>query len=246
MIKPFESVIKVETDILNPSIFDLLKLMQKGMQDASITHADEIGYGAEKMNSYNAFWAIARLRVKIHKSLVNHHTYRILTWPNPYDAIGIDRNYQIYNEFNDLVITGMGKWVIINKLTYNLIKPINFELTKNHLFAPVEKTIPEGYLRQLSSDLTKKIKIDRRVSSSEIDQNGHVNNVVYLDYIQNAYFEVKRKNVDISEYQINYSESLFDAELFTMDITETAEGARIQAKRNSDNKLIFSSIIISS
>ncbi len=244
MIKPFEFSYRLECDLPNPTIFDYFKIIQKWMQDASIAHAEEIGYGSDKMREYNAFWAVARLRVKQLGPIINHHNYRIITWPNPYDLVGIDRNYQVFNENNQLIIIGIAKWVVIDKSSFSLIKPSHFELTKNHLVSPKEKIISEGYLRYDPLDPSSLKMIVREVQPSEIDQNTHVNNVMYLDYISEAFTNKRNRLFSISEYQINYSNSLFLTDKFTMNITDNDQEMHILAKTNDDNQLVFSAIIV--
>jgi len=242
-INPFVTTLNLDCNCQNPTQFDLLKIMQKGLQDASTFHADVIGYGAEAMDPYNVFWAIARLRVKIIHPLINHHVYRILTWPNPYDAVGIDRNYQVFDDSDVCVIEGMGKWVIVDKQKFTLIKPKEFILTKNQVNTLENKIFLDGYLRFNRSNDSLIVKIKRTVNAAEIDQNGHVNNVVYLEYVANAVTIVTPNDLSFSEYQINYSESLFRGDEFTMEVTREANIMRIIASRDRDQKLVFQSII---
>jgi len=243
MIKPFETTLNLDCSIQNPTQFDLLRIMQKGLQDASTFHADVIGYGAEAMDPLNVFWAIARLRVKIIHPLSNHHVYRIVTWPNPYDAVGIDRNYQVYDDKNTCVIEGMGKWVIVDKQKFTLIKPKEFILTKNQENKLDNKMFIDGYMRFKPTNDSLTTKIQRTVNRAEIDQNHHVNNVVYLDYVANAIKTATPEAMELVEYQINYSESLFMNDEFTMDVSVEDQTIRVVASRNKDLKIVFQSII---
>ena len=244
LIQPFETTLYLESNLSNPSQFDLLKIMQKGLQDASTYHADTIGYGAKEMDPLNVFWAVARLRVKIIVPLLNHHHYRIVTWPNPYDVVGIDRNYQVYDEHNICVVEGMGKWVIVDKKNFSLVKPRDFVLTKNQINDCLDKMFSDGYLRFNKANETLLTKVQRSVKTSEIDQNNHVNNVVYLDYIADAIEKGLKHKIRVTEYQINYSESLFIDEKFTMEISETFNHLYITAYRDVDHRLVFQTIVL--
>ena len=243
LIQPFETTIHLESNLINPTQFDLLKIMQKGLQDASTYHADVIGYGAKELDPLNVFWAVARLRVKIISPLKDHTHYRILTWPNPYDIAGIDRNYQVFDENNECVIEGMGKWVVVDKTKFTLIRPKDFALTKDQVNTCLDKVFIDGYLRFNKTVEILQAKVQRTVKSSEIDQNNHVNNVMYLDYIANAVEVAMKQPIQISEYQINYSESLFLDEGFTMEVTEAFNTLYITTYRDIDHKLVFQSII---
>lgn len=243
LIQPFETTIFLDSNLSNPSQFDLLKIMQKGLQDASTFHADVIGYGAKELDPLNVFWAVARLRVKIISSLKNHTQYRILTWPNPYDIAGIDRNYQVFDENNVCVIEGMGKWVIVDKAKFSLIRPKDFVLTKDQVNTCQDKVFVDGYLRFNKTVEILQAKVQRTVKSSEIDQNNHVNNVIYLDYVANAVEVAMNQPIQIFEYQINYSESLFLEEGFTMEVTQDFNTLYITTYRDHDHKLVFQSII---
>lgn len=244
MIKPFECSFRLDCNLENPNIFDYFKIIQKWLQDVSIAHAEVIGYGSEKMSVVNSFWAVARLRVKQLGLIINHANYRVVTWPNPYDLTGIDRNYQVFNENDELIIIGLAKWVIIDKLSFSLVRPNQFELTKTHIDAPIEKVISKGYLRYSTLDSSSRNQLPREVSISEIDQNAHVNNVRYLDYISEAFAYRQRQLTRITEYQINYSNSLFYKDKFTINIMDNDYEMHIMSKRNDDDQLVFSAIII--
>lgn len=245
MLKPYETSFYVDASQNNPSIFNLLIIIQKAMQTASIDHAEVIGYGKKQMDDNHAFWAIARLRVQVLLPLQNHHQYRMITWPNPNDFAGIDRNYQVYNQSNQLIIQGIGKWIIIDKEKYSLIKPHQFELTKNSQTAPSEKVISDGYIRFNQTDENiSSYRYVRHVKAEEIDQNGHVNNVEYLRYIEEALKQNNLVQSQINEYQINYSLSLFENDIINIDVTSLNQNTQIIAKRFRDNQTIFSAVII--
>lgn len=245
MVKPYETSFYLDANQNNPSIFNLLIIIQKAMQMASIDHAEVIGYGKKQMDDNHAFWAIARLRVQVLLPLQNHHQYRMITWPNPYDFAGIDRNYQVYNQANELIIQGVGKWIIIDKEKYNLIKPNQFVLTKNSQSAPSEKVFSDGYIRvnQIDKNIGS-YRYVRHVKPDEIDDNGHVNNVEYLRYIEEALKQNDNVQSQINEYQINYSLSLFEKDIINIQVTSINQNTQIIAKRFRDNQTIFSAVIL--
>jgi len=245
MIFRFETSFHVATGKSNPTQFDLLKVMQKGLQDASTAHAEVIGYGNSIMDQYGVFWAIARLRVKIIEPLVDHSLYRIQTWPNPHDAVGIDRNYLVFDESGRCVVMGMGKWVIVDKNDFKLVKPNTFKPTAQMVNTLTDKVFLEGYRRFQGDASFPTRHIHRNVSDDEIDQNNHVNNVVYLDYLAQAVSQTVGHDRIMTEYQLNYSESLFKGQSFSMDITERPGEIHIIASRLHDDteNRVFQAII---
>lgn len=245
MIFRFETGFQVATGKPNPTQFDLLKAMQKGFQDASTAHAEVIGYGTSIMDQFGVFWAIARLRVKIIEPLVDQTLYRIQTWPNPHDAVGIDRNYLVFDASGRCVVMGMGKWVIVDKVDFRLVKPNTFKPTAEMVNPLTDKVFSEGYRRFQKDSSFPAEKIHRDVSDDEIDQNNHVNNVVYLDYLSQAFGQTSGHERIMTEYQLNYSESLFKGDRFTMDITEHLGELHIIASRQRDDteNRVFQAII---
>ncbi len=245
MISPYEIQFVLKPLANDASLSANLMAMQKVIQDASTDHASLIGYGKTEMDALNVFWAIARLRVSFFKSLVANETYSIKTWPNPYEAVGIDRNYLVFDSKGDLVVQGMGKWVIVDKSTFKLVKPKQFALTSGQNNPLVEKVYPDGYRRYSNDHPNITFQLDKYVHMKDIDQNGHVNNVVYLDYIFSTIHEWNPSPLTITEYQINYSESLFKNDRFKMQLVDCDDHILLSAYRveSEGNSLVFQALI---
>jgi len=231
MITPYEIQFVLKPKPNAPVALGILMAMQKVIQDASTDHATVIGYGKTDMDAYNLFWAIARLRVTFLKPLKADETYAIKTWPNPSDAVGIDRNYLVFDSFGELVVKGMGKWVIVDKTSFKLVKPKNCPLTNNQTNLLIEKVYPDGYRRYPIDDSKPTFSLERTVQDYEIDHNGHVNNVVYLDYLFSTVNEWNGSPLEVSEYQLNYSDSLFKDDQFIIHLVNHKDDLSLSAYR---------------
>jgi len=246
MVNKFCTACQLTTNNKLASQSELMRIMQKGLQNASLDHADEIGYGQRILDQNHVFWAIVRLRVKIYGLLVANETYRIETWPNPIDSIGVDRNYRVFDKNNHCVVEGMGKWVIINKLNFELVKPINFEPVSSVFNEMQVRVFTDGYHRLNIDKNIMPTRVNRQVTVLDIDHNNHVNNVVYLQYLHDIISISNNKNRDINEYQINYSDSLFLNESFEMEVYDYKDEINVISRRNGTNnqKIVFQGYVL--
>jgi acyl-ACP thioesterase len=226
-----------------PTQWDAFKWLQKQLQDRSLEHSKENQQGVDDLKRHHAFWAVARLHVRLDYPIINHHRYEVRTWVNPMSSLGMDRHYEVLDEQHRVVARAVGKWVIVDDERYVLIKPATLSsLDLNQHEALNQKAIDPMYLDYPSVSDSPTLSLLRTVVDSEIDFNHHMNNVVYLDYIESL-LKLSNRNRPIKDYQITYSQSLFLGDMVRLSLYDYEETAIVYGVLDKTQKVAFRAIL---
>ena len=151
----------------------------KVLEYAGGRHSNSIGYGINQIYDTKLSWVLLNWKVKIIKRPIYDDLLIIKTWPRGSNKIITYRDYEIYDESNNLLIQASSKWTLINidtkeleKLPLDLIEKFNEE----------DKTVFEdGSIPKLKEPTEYLLEKECKVTKRDIDVNEHVHNVNYLD-----------------------------------------------------------------
>lgn len=182
MYKTRESIVKAKEvdlhDVIRPSgILDLF-------QDIAGKHAEELGLGYEDAYNKGFFWVILSESFEIVGKIPTYDSLvRVNTWPKPNGRLFCEREYEILDKDNNLIIKGISTWGIIDIKDRKILRPdiVSF----NGEFYP-ETKYPNPQRHKLGLKPRDIIsEYDYKVLLSDCDHNRHFNNARYLDMIYN-------------------------------------------------------------
>jgi acyl-ACP thioesterase len=239
-----------ETFIVNENEVDefghiCIQTLQKKIQNASNQHGYLLGFGFKDMNQIGLFWVVSRLMVEINFLPKLNQEITIETWLEAPSSAGINRYYQIVDQNMQILITGVAKWSLVSRDTLKLVKTNEFgfitDLEFNdeliHFSFPVLKKIPR---QDINSSL---YIVKRKVSSNELDENNHVNNTVYIQYVIDGF----KGSLDIHMYQISYVSPLYENDRFELYYFEKNNQIIVEGYQISSTKemtLSFQALLI--
>lgn len=186
-------------------------------------HAESFGMGQQALNEHNIAWVLAKSRLTVYDSppIGLDSDVLVVTAPQPHGSLDYIRDYYVYNLDGKLLAKGSGQWLHIDITTRRVVRPKVEYLGEFVDFTAYENTrIDKLPLASEGAPIGT-----HRVTKSDIDQNGHTNNIKYADMIYNAIG--CRDNKTVCECVINY-------------LNESREGDEIalfcesDAKDNSD------------
>lgn len=172
------------------------------LQECAWDNARLNDFGYEYLNKKNAFWVLSRILVQVDEYPNWKDEIEIKTWPKGTDGFFALRDFEVYKE-DRIIARIISSWLILDQ---NSRRPCRLE---NYNFVH-ENFLQESAINQtlnkvvLKSDL---IQADsRKVYSSDLDVNKHVNNATYVKWVTDSYCA---KNSDvISEFEINFISEL--------------------------------------
>ena len=169
-------------------------------QDVAGQNADEMGIGYRELIKKDVIWVLLRNRFDVIKSPVPYSSVIVKTYPHKPGRGDFDRDYYIESPTGETYIKGSSKWCLINFKTRKILfgdegKCDGDEYTETCVY-------PEGVKKIKNFSEEGFEKFSGRTEFSDLDHNGHVNNVKYLDYVFNA---VKPgKSEEVTSLEIDY------------------------------------------
>ena len=193
-------------------------------QEAAISHAVRLGVGREAMAETGQVWIISRMTVQVDRRPKYCETVTLRSWPCGFDRLFAIRDYQIVDKDEKPLISARSAWLVIDIEKRRPIRPqsimgilpLNEGLEALSPEAGAVVSLPE---RGDSPDMQK--AAERKALYTDIDYNGHVNNVRYIQWIEDSLDPVILENADRMRLDINYLNEIIsgeDVELFSASI----------------------------
>jgi acyl-ACP thioesterase len=196
----------------------LYALMQY-MQEIAAGHADELGFGFERMSEMNAYWVLSNIGLEIARLPQRDENLTIKTWPSGYSRTVATREFVGHDNNNDEIFRAGSDWMVLNRKTNKLRNLFRLDLD---LPKTGQKVLSER-LRRLEPCGDYK-SIDRtRVPYSAIDLNGHVNNTEYVRWGVDALRRAFPSTKAVRSLQVTYLSEIFDGDEIMLSVSSNDE-----------------------
>lgn len=206
----FDSYDRIRPD----SIFDYFQV-------GAGAHAVNLQLGYDDLLQQNKIWVLLRSKFIIIKYPKVNDLIKVITWPLPKQRIEYERQYQIVDENDEILIKGTSIWCLVDTNTrmisrFPLLYPGDFYNEDN---------FSEPYDKLPTFDLSEFVfSYQHQVRFSDLDHNRHMNNARYSELIINS-LDLSDEKV-ISEVDINF-------------INETKQGDMIRVYKKKNNNHYF-------
>lgn len=170
--------------------------------------SDEAGYGILDIEQKGVSWILIDWKLKIIKRPKYGEELLVKTWGRNYKKISTYRDYEIYNQNNELLVIATSKWVLMDIKSKKIIR-ITPEIVGKYKM--LEKSVfGELELEKINlinvQDYTNSIKYE--VKRRDIDINGHMHNIYYLDLAYEALPEEVYENRPYNNVRISYKNEI--------------------------------------
>jgi acyl-ACP thioesterase len=152
-------------------------------QEAALTHADNLGVGFDAFAKAGQGWILSRISVFVENRPSYGETITVESWPRGYEKLFALRDYAIRDNSGKIIARGRAEWLILDIEKRRPLRAKDI-VEKLPLNAGVD-ALPAGTLNLKERDDLVKIN-ERKAVYSDIDYYGHVNNVRYIQWIQDV------------------------------------------------------------
>ena len=213
------------------------------MQEAANVNASTLGFGYDEMINSNIAWVLSRTHVKFINTPKWRQEVNLKTWHKGVSKLFYLRDFILSDKEGNPMVLATTSWLIIDMNTRRLVRNNDLALSDTAMDAiatPADKVV---FPVDIEPELVRK----HPITWSEIDTNGHVNNVKYVVWAVDAVKAEDIKERPLKELLINY-----DAEVMPGDVVkifrvrqETEEGivyyitGKVADKQNFAVKLVF-------
>jgi acyl-CoA thioester hydrolase len=161
------------------------------MQEAAFGASAAAGYDFAKYDELGQYWLVRETDVEYLKPLRYHDEFEIKTWVQDFRRVRSRRLYEFrLSGSDDLIARASTDWVYLD-LKAN--RPVSIPPEMIVAFYPEgvpDQAPPRDPFPAAPPPPPGVFKLRRRVTFNEIDMAQHVNNAVYLSYVEDAAMQV--------------------------------------------------------
>lgn len=187
-----------DNKIKNRSILEFL-------ENIGAYHSDEVGYGVNEIPKTNVSWILLDWQLNVINRPVYGQTIEVHTWGRGMNKFFTFRDYEIYDENNNLCAIATSKWALIDVRTGKLARLTEKTINK---YNPEEKSVFSEEMGKIEMPKEFIAELEYIVTRKDIDINKHMHNLYYLDLA----YEVLPENVyeqrPFNNIRINYKKEI--------------------------------------
>lgn len=205
-------------------------------------HASDRGFGIARLNEDNYTWVLSRLAIELDEMPYQYEEFSVQTWVENVYRLFTDRNFAVIDKDGKKIGYARSVWAMIN---LNTRKPA--DLLTLHGGSIVDYVCDEPCPIEKPSRIkvTAKEPVSKLTAKySDIDINGHVNSIRYIEHILDLFPIELYKSKHIRRFEMAYvAESYYGDELsFYVDETNENE-YHIEVKKNGDELVCRSKVL---
>lgn len=195
--------------VIEPTAVDRYKRLKPSMlllyaQEVAGHHSDSFDLTYDGLAERGLFWAIIRNRVQITRLPMEGETITLETWPMPTTRVAYPRATAAYDEAGNELFRCTSLWVLMDIASRAMILPGKSGVDVLGYLRGDELEAPKSLLPK---DLSQ--SENRRVSFTDLDCNGHMNNARYLDWVADLLPSEFHQEHPVKEFTLCYlNESL--------------------------------------
>ena len=205
-------------------------------------HASERGFGIAEINENHYTWVLSRLAIELEDMPRQYEDFAIHTWIENVYRLFTDRNFELVNKDGKTIGYARSVWAMISMETR---KPADL------------LTLHGECLNQYVSDRECPISKPNRVKVvqdnsvaeyltkySDIDINGHVNSIKYIEHILDLFPMETFKQKSIRRFEVSYVAESYYGDMLSFYMEEKGESEYdIEVKKNNQEVVVRSKVI---
>jgi acyl-ACP thioesterase len=224
VIMKIEQTAMVDYDEVDTDFRLKLPVLFQRLQRAALNHSESVGLGPERMVTDGGVWILSRLRVKIYRMPVYREAVTVRTWHKGSAGFRAGREFLVLCG-NESVAAATSQWLYFD-LARKRIAKIPESVTEPYT-AEVEDVLKPG---AIEFKVDKKFDPDKTLTlttrEGDFDPNGHVNNAVYMEYLNTLIKRTGAGKGDVGQIGIQYLKEI-TRQVSTIQAGVTRTGNRI-------------------
>ena len=188
-------------------------------QEAATSHAENLGVGRDALAQTKQGWILSRMSVEINERPLYNDYILLRTWPRGVEKLFAIRDYEIRSLGADInnpashdkpVILARSCWLIIDTEKRRPLRPQAIAEALPHNEG--QDALPSGGIGLSEQPNLNKVT-ELKASYSDLDFYGHVNNVSYIRWIQDALEPGLLEKASRMRMDINYLNEILPGEM---------------------------------
>ncbi len=205
------------------------------LQEAASINAEHLGFSKSNFDdeNLNVTWVMTRMRVKVTRRPSWNEAVKVFTFPRPARRIVAWRDFIIYGEDGEEIGRASTEWMMIDMTSRRPVAIPAFVTERaNHELEPVFSE-PLGF--KLPPDTFEGASNAYSITAapSDIDLNGHVNNVRYITWL----FDAMKTMPEAVDMEIAFKGEVLVGTTVKVDIAEGEGETLLRISSSADHVL---------
>ena len=205
-------------------------------------HASERGFGIAEINENHYTWVLSRLAIELEDMPRQYEDFSINTWIENVYRLFTDRNFELRDKNGKTTGYARSVWAMISMESR---KPADLiSLHGNNLGQYVSD-------RECPIDKPGRIKVsvdapveEYQTRYSDIDINGHVNSIKYIEHILDLFPMDTFKEKQVKRFEMAYLAESYYGDVLSFYLEEKNENEYdIEVKKNNQEVVVRSKVI---
>jgi len=168
-------------------------------------NADDNGFGLRRLHELDSAWVLSRLAIEMTRFPEQYENIQVETWVEEVGRVNTTRNFCIRDEKNEIIGNACSEWVFFD-MKSRRAKDLQ-TLDGIHDFANGEASL---IARPAKLGDVEGEEFDAfKVKYSDIDINGHVNSIRYIQWISDCFTLDCYRKCQVKRFEINYMTEMF-------------------------------------
>jgi len=201
----------------NPQSEMPLTLLVSRVIEVATNHANSWGVGYAKLIEDNQGWVLSRVTIEMKRYPQVDENYSLTTWIEDYNRHFSQRNMEVRDSKDNVIGYVRTIWVVINFSTRESVDISKLSYISENVSGRTCPIDPQGRLRPFEPTRTEKY----RFAYSDIDFNGHVNTVRYIEHLMNQFTMEQYDDNFINRMEIAFVKEAYYNEEATIKINDS-------------------------
>ena len=154
------------------------------MENVACMHSDNAGYGINDIENTKLVWILLDWRVKIIKRPSYGDEILVKTWSKGIEKCHAYREFEVLDSKGNVIAIASTKWVLTNCEKGRVVRA---DESMQQAYPKEEKSVFDlKELDKITEPEKIESKVEYKIRKTDIDINGHVNNLNYLDIAYEA------------------------------------------------------------
>ncbi|MCA1926803.1 MAG: hypothetical protein LDL13_04935 [Calditerrivibrio sp.] len=174
------------------------------LQESAILHSEFVGFDVDYMERYNVGWVLNKFAISIYEYPFLRENITIKTWSRGLKSFRAFRDYEVFKG-GKMIAHATSYWFFVDTKRKRVVK-VPDDVQKMYGYHDITTGVQ---INDTEPHLIDDVYFEKHqvIRYSDIDSNGHLNNVVYLNMLQDTLVAngLERK---IREYYISFKKEI--------------------------------------
>lgn len=179
----------------------------KYLEDVAGMHSEIAGSGYTDIERTRKTWVLLAWKVEVKKRPLLNDSLKVKTWSRCIEKIYAYRDFEIRNQYDEIVAIASSKWLYIDIDLGKFIKiPEKIILSYKQEPLQVFQEKDLGRLKEPCGPVINKVKF--KITRNMIDINMHLHNTYYLDIVKEVLPEELALKSEFNNFEIMYKKEI--------------------------------------